>query len=110
MRPSELVLAVKVCGMEPNCLLGRVRQVRVTLMPAPGRPMVVSRTWQEIGDGVVAILKDVCLIRAQGSPTVIEVMMTMGCCELDKRLMTLRWRGSGVGVLDWRSFLVPSQR
>lgn len=42
--------------MDPNCLLGAERQESVTFMEAPGRPMTVSRTWQEMGDLEVAIV------------------------------------------------------
>ena len=51
MRPSELVVA--------TCVeLAEERQDNVAIIPAAGRPVVVSRTWQVMGS-LVAILEGV---------------------------------------------------
>lgn len=46
-RPSAFVVAEKCKGDESE--EGALCSVRVTGMEAPGRPSVVSRTWQVIG-------------------------------------------------------------
>lgn len=50
MRPSEEVVEWKIVEVEE---MGK----RETVMPAPGRPVVVSRTWQVMGSrGGVAMV------------------------------------------------------
>lgn len=56
-RPSELVVAVKMGGVERLERLGE-RSERVTRMSGAGRPETVSRTWHVINgrDGAAIVL------------------------------------------------------
>jgi hypothetical protein len=60
-------------------------------MEAPGRPMVVSRTWQVMGEGVVAMMSSCGVLEGGGGG--------VGDGRMVKRK---QWRGCGVALQRWR--------
>jgi hypothetical protein len=87
-RPSEFVVALNFKGSEEVVEEG-LRRVKMTGMEAPGRPMVVSRTWHVIGG-----FFSVDMVWFMGVGAVVNRWFdsaSMRCVAVEAGMQRVRW-------------------